>query len=91
MKNGSVYGSMEFMEKQVRGLTGQQVQQRIQTQQTNNFKVKTSSSNWEIFVRNVFTPFNALNFVIFLALLAVQAWSNLFSLGLLSLMLSRVC
>ncbi len=83
MKNGSVYGSMEFMEKQVRGLTGQQVQQRIQTQQTNNFKVKTSSSNWEIFVRNVFTPFNALNFVIFLALLAVQAWSNLFFFGVI--------
>ncbi|HEM2900195.1 TPA: HAD-IC family P-type ATPase, partial [Streptococcus suis] len=49
------------------------------------FKTKTSASNWEIFRRNVFTSFNALNFAIFLALLAVQAWSNLFFFGVIVL------
>ncbi|HFR3469280.1 TPA: cation-translocating P-type ATPase, partial [Streptococcus suis] len=58
---------------------------RIQNQQTNHFKTKTSASNWEIFRRNVFTSFNALNFAIFLALLAVQAWSNLFFFGVIVL------
>ncbi|HFR3681698.1 TPA: cation-translocating P-type ATPase, partial [Streptococcus suis] len=62
-----------------------EVQERIQNQQTNHFKTKTSASNWEIFRRNVFTSFNALNFAIFLALLAVQAWSNLFFFGVIVL------
>ncbi|HEM2976017.1 TPA: HAD-IC family P-type ATPase [Streptococcus suis] len=57
----------------------------MQNQQTNHFKTKTSASNWEIFRRNVFTSFNALNFAIFLALLAVQAWSNLFFFGVIVL------
>ncbi|HGA1412746.1 TPA: cation-translocating P-type ATPase, partial [Streptococcus suis] len=67
------------------GLSTKEVQERIQNQQTNHFKTKTSASNWEIFRRNVFTSFNALNFAIFLALLAVQAWSNLFFFGVIVL------
>ncbi|HEM2898185.1 TPA: cation-translocating P-type ATPase, partial [Streptococcus suis] len=66
-------------------LSTKEVQERIQNQQTNHFKTKTSASNWEIFRRNVFTSFNALNFAIFLALLAVQAWSNLFFFGVIVL------
>lgn len=73
------------MNKQIKGLSTKEVQERIQNQQTNHFKTKTSASNWEIFRRNVFTSFNALNFAIFLALLAVQAWSNLFFFGVLVL------
>ncbi|HFR3815589.1 TPA: cation-translocating P-type ATPase [Streptococcus suis] len=73
------------MNKQIKGLSTKEVQERIQNQQTNHFKTKTSSSNWEIFRRNVFTSFNALNFAIFLALLAVQAWSNLFFFGVIVL------
>ncbi|HEM2956335.1 TPA: cation-translocating P-type ATPase, partial [Streptococcus suis] len=68
-----------------KGLSTKEVQERIQNQQTNHFKTKTSASNWEIFRRNVFTSFNALNFAIFLALLAVQAWSNLFFFGVIVL------
>lgn len=73
------------MNKQIKGLSTKEVQERIQNQQTNHFKTKTSTSNWEIFRRNVFTSFNALNFAIFLALLAVQAWSNLFFFGVIVL------
>ncbi|HEM2923806.1 TPA: cation-translocating P-type ATPase [Streptococcus suis] len=73
------------MNKQIKGLSTKEVQERIQNQQTNHFKPKTSASNWEIFRRNVFTSFNALNFAIFLALLAVQAWSNLFFFGVIVL------
>ncbi|HEL2526120.1 TPA: cation-translocating P-type ATPase [Streptococcus suis] len=73
------------MNKQIKGLSTKEVQERIQNQQTNHFKTKTSASNWEIFRRNVFTSFNALNFAIFLVLLAVQAWSNLFFFGVIVL------
>ncbi|HEM6156437.1 TPA: cation-translocating P-type ATPase [Streptococcus suis] len=73
------------MSKQIKRLSTKEVQERIQNQQTNHFKTKTSASNWEIFRRNVFTSFNALNFAIFLALLAVQAWSNLFFFGVIVL------
>ncbi|HEM6213458.1 TPA: cation-translocating P-type ATPase [Streptococcus suis] len=73
------------MNKQIKGLSTKEVQEHIQNQQTNHFKTKTSASNWEIFRRNVFTSFNALNFAIFLALLAVQAWSNLFFFGVIVL------
>ncbi|HFU4110861.1 TPA: cation-translocating P-type ATPase [Streptococcus suis] len=73
------------MNKQIKGLSTKEAQERIQNQQTNHFKTKTSASNWEIFRRNVFTSFNALNFAIFLALLAVQAWSNLFFFGVIVL------
>ncbi|HEL1948511.1 TPA: cation-translocating P-type ATPase [Streptococcus suis] len=73
------------MNKQIKGLSTKEVQERIQNQQTNHFKTKTCASNWEIFRRNVFTSFNALNFAIFLALLAVQAWSNLFFFGVIVL------
>ncbi|HEM2865160.1 TPA: cation-translocating P-type ATPase [Streptococcus suis] len=73
------------MSKQIKGLSTKEVQERIQNQQTNHFKTKTSASNWEIFRRNVFTSFNTLNFAIFLALLAVQAWSNLFFFGVIVL------
>ncbi|AEB81098.1 ATPase, P-type (transporting), HAD superfamily, subfamily IC [Streptococcus suis ST3] len=73
------------MNKQIKGFSTKEVQERIQNQQTNHFKTKTSASNWEIFRRNVFTSFNALNFAIFLALLAVQAWSNLFFFGVIVL------
>lgn len=58
---------------------------RIDAGKTNHFKAKTGSSNWEIFRRNVFNSFNMLNFAIFVALIAVQAWSNLFFFGIIVL------
>lgn len=73
------------MNEQIKGLTQEEVTLRQEQHQTNDFKPKTSSSNWEIFRRNVFNPFNALNFAIFLALVAVQAWTNLFFFGVIVL------
>lgn len=73
------------MEKQLQGLTQMEVKRRIDAGKTNHFKAKTGSSNWEIFRRNVFNSFNMLNFAIFVALIAVQAWSNLFFFGIIVL------
>lgn len=66
------------MKKSIKGLTSNEVTIRIENNQINHFDANTSSSNWEIFRRNVFNSFNALNFAIFLALIAVRAWSNIF-------------
>lgn len=73
------------MKKQLQGLTQLEVKRRIDAGKTNHFKAKTGSSNWEIFRRNVFNSFNVLNFAIFVALIAVQAWSNLFFFGIIVL------
>ena len=73
------------MKKQLQGLTQVEVKRRIDAGKTNHFKAKTCSSNWEIFRRNVFNSFNVLNFAIFMALIAVQAWSNLFFFGIIVL------
>ena len=76
---------MKVMKKQLQGLTQVEVKRRIDAGKTNHFKAKTGSSNWEIFRRNVFNSFNVLNFAIFVALIAVQAWSNLFFFGIIVL------
>ena len=76
---------MKVMKKQLQGLTQVEVKRRIDAGKTNHFKAKTGSSNWEIFRRNVFNSFNVLNFAIFMALIAVQAWSNLFFFGIIVL------
>ncbi len=73
------------MKKQLQGLTQVEVKRRIDAGKINHFKAKTGSSNWEIFRRNVFNSFNMLNFAIFVALIAVQAWSNLFFFGIIVL------
>ena len=76
---------MKVMKKQLQGLTQVEVKRRIDAGKINHFKAKTGSSNWEIFRRNVFNSFNVLNFAIFVALIAVQAWSNLFFFGIIVL------
>ncbi|MDU3221167.1 MAG: ATPase, partial [Streptococcus thermophilus] len=76
---------MKFVKKQLQGLTQMEVKQRIDDDKTNYFKAKAGSSNWDIFRRNVFNSFNMLNFAIFVALIAVQAWSNLFFFGIIVL------
>lgn len=63
--------------KQFNGLQQSQVNEKISQGLTNHFTSHTGTSNWDIVKRNVFTLFNALNFAIALALIAVQAWSNL--------------
>ncbi|MDG3131949.1 HAD-IC family P-type ATPase [Streptococcus suis] len=69
------------MEQQPEGLSSIEVLERIKYGYVNQFTTKTGTSIWEIFSRNFFTPFNLLNFLIFLALVSVQAWFNLFFFG----------
>ena len=50
--------------KELIGLNQTQVDEKISQGLTNDFTSDTSTSNWQIVKRNVFTLFNALNFVI---------------------------
>ena len=69
---------IEFMDKnKIMGLTQREVKERQAQGLVNDFTASVSTSTWQIFKRNVFTLFNALNFAIALALAFVQAWSNL--------------
>ena len=69
---------IEFMDKnKIMGLTQREVKERQAQGLVNDFTASASTSTWQIIKRNVFTLFNALNFVIALALAFVQAWSNL--------------
>ncbi|WP_288203010.1 cation-translocating P-type ATPase [uncultured Streptococcus sp.] len=61
----------------IMGLTQREVKERQAQGLVNDFTASASTSTWQIIKRNVFTLFNALNFVIALALAFVQAWSNL--------------
>ena len=61
----------------IMGLTQREVKERQAQGLVNDFTASASTSTWQIIKRNVFTLFNALNFVIALALVFVQAWSNL--------------
>ena len=70
--------------KELIGLNQTQVDEKISQGLTNDFTSDTSTSNWQIVKRNVFTLFNALNFVIAIALVSVQAWSNLVFFAIIS-------
>ena len=61
----------------LKGLSLSEVRKKVDHGQTNDFTTNTSTSTWQIIKRNVFTLFNTLNFVIAVALAAVQAWSNM--------------
>ncbi|MBS6719537.1 MAG: HAD-IC family P-type ATPase, partial [Streptococcus parasanguinis] len=66
---------METIDLKVLSLS--EVRKKMDRGQTNDFTTNTSTSTWQIIKRNVFTLFNTLNFVIAVALAAVQAWSNM--------------
>ncbi|MBP2622109.1 cation-translocating P-type ATPase [Streptococcus panodentis] len=70
--------------KQFNGLSQSQVDEKISQGLTNHFNSNASTSNWDIVKRNVFTLFNALNFAIAVALVSVQAWSNLVFFAVIS-------
>ena len=64
------------IDKKLHGLTAEQVRKKTAQGFITTLMLSQSSSNWEIFRRNVFNLFNFLNFIIALALIAVNAWSN---------------
>ena len=55
----------------MQGLTSQQVQQRREAGQSNDVKLKTSRSYWDIVKTNVFHPVNVVLYVIGFGMLAV--------------------
>jgi len=60
---------IEFMDKnKIIGLSQSEVNERQKQGQVNDFKASASTSTWQIVKRNVFTLFNALNFVIALVI-----------------------
>ena len=63
--------------EEITGLTEKQVENRIEKGMVNKTEEDKTRSNWEIIRDNVFTLFNLFNVLIAIALIAVQAYSNL--------------
>ena len=62
------------------GLSSQVVEERKENGLTNNAKIKSSTTYASIFVKNIFTLFNLLWFIIAVALLIVKSYQDLFFL-----------
>lgn len=65
------------------GLSQQEVQERIQKGLVNGTTKPVSKTYKQIFKDNICTLFNLLNFIIFIALVCVQAWSNLIFMAII--------
>ena len=65
------------------GLSSAQVEQRKQDKLVNNTKQRTSKSYFRIFFDNIFTFFNLIWFGIFIALLWVGSYTNLFFMAVI--------
>lgn len=63
--------------ERIKGLTTEEVSERIAQGKVNIIEDKNTKSNWQIISENVFTLFNLFNFIIAVALTAVGAYSNL--------------
>ena len=59
------------------GLSEEQINERIEHKLVNDTKIKTSNSYLQIFCKNIFTIFNIIWLVIAIALMCVNAWSDL--------------
>lgn len=64
------------MENYQIGLSSKQVQERIDEGLVNGTSKSASKTYYQIFKENIWTLFNLLNFLIFIALVMVKAWSN---------------
>ena len=71
------------------GLNDSEVQERIAKGQVNGVSKPVSKSYGQIIKDNVCTLFNLLNFLIFVALVFVQAWSNCYQLSYWNLARSK--
>ena len=79
-KNLDLDSVERFIVNPKKGLTDEQVQQRVADGLTNKVENKNVKTYRSIFFTNIFTFFNLLCFAVAAALIAVQAWSNLFFL-----------
>lgn len=66
-----------MQDRNIIGLSDQDVQERKATGQCNGISQPTSKSIKQILKDNILTLFNLLNFLVFIALVMVHAWSNL--------------
>ncbi len=65
----------------IKGLTQNQVKQRIKEDKVNHRQKKLTKTYKEIFTSNTFTLFNLFNIIILLALLSVGAYTNILFMG----------
>ena len=63
--------------EELKGLTEEQIQERISEGKINKVEDDKTRSNWEIIRDNVCTLFNLFNLLIAIALIAVKAYTNL--------------
>lgn len=63
--------------EELKGLTDEQVLQRIENGQINKVEDDKTRTNWEIIRDNVCTLFNLFNLLIAIALISVKAYTNL--------------
>ncbi len=70
------------------GLTGQQVAEKKQANQTNVMPKPNTRTGWDIVRENVFTYFNLLNTIIFLLVLTTGSWKNALFMGVV---ISNIC
>ena len=63
--------------KSLKGLTNEEVKERIEKGQVNNSNTNNLKSNWEIVRDNVCTLFNLFNLIIAIALACVHAYTNM--------------
>lgn len=64
------------MKDNIIGLNSEQIQERVNNNLVNGTCNSVSKTYYQIFKDNIFTLFNFLNFLIFIALVGVNAWSN---------------
>ncbi|MEG0177897.1 MAG: HAD-IC family P-type ATPase, partial [Anaerorhabdus sp.] len=60
----------------IKGLTNQEVQQRVANGMTNTLEVKITRTYKEIFKSNIFTFFNLMNVVLIMLIIFVQSYRN---------------
>ena len=79
----SLGDEMEGTNTAIKGLTQKQVEERIKNHQKNSVSQSITKTYRQIYKENICTLFNLLNILIALALVLVQAWSNLFFLAVI--------
>ena len=63
--------------EELKGLTDEQIQERISEGKINKVEDDKTRSDWEIIRDNVCTLFNLFNLLIAIALISVKAYTNL--------------
>ncbi len=72
---------METQETKLRGLTAEEVQQRIREGKVNTASTVKTKSIKQIFFDNICTVFNGINVLLFILLLLVGSYKNLLFIG----------